>query len=105
MRKTMGAILLLLLISGVGWWMIADERDATYEQIVEVQVVRHVTKQFGRDNITSVKPYFVASESSKSRRHQIAVQLKSAPTGEYRMYRVLRNKVEYIGRSRAVRPD
>ncbi|WP_410501325.1 hypothetical protein RIF24_09030 [Exiguobacterium acetylicum] len=105
MRKTMGAILLLLLISGVGWWMIADERDATYEQIVEVQVVRHVTKQFRRDNITSVKPYFVASESSKSRRHQIAVQLKSAPTGEYRMYRVLRNKVDYIGRSRAARPD
>ncbi|MGI1805494.1 hypothetical protein ACRPK8_07125 [Exiguobacterium sp. TDN 0502] len=105
MRKTIGAILLLLLISSVGWWMISDERDATYEQIVEIQVVRHVTKQFGRDNITSVKPYFVASESSKSRRHQIAVQLKSAPTGEYRMYRVFRNKVEYIGRSRIVRPN
>ncbi|WP_214857755.1 hypothetical protein [Exiguobacterium sp. s191] len=105
MRKTIGAILLLVIISGVGWWMIADERDATYEQIVEVQVVRHVTKQFGRDDIASVKPYFVSSESSKSRRHQIAVQLKSAPTGEYRMYRVLQNKVEYIGRSRTVRSD
>lgn len=105
MRKTIGAILLLVMISGVGWWMIADERDATYEQIVEVQVVRHVTKQFGRDDIASVKPYFVSSESSKSRRHQIAVQLKSAPTGEYRMYRVLQNKVEYIGRSRTVRSD
>lgn len=105
MRKTIGAILLLVVISGVGWWMIADERDATYEQIVEVQVVRHVTKQFGRDDIASVKPYFVSSESSKSRRHQIAVQLKSAPTGEYRMYRVLQNKVEYIGRSRTVRSD
>lgn len=105
MRKTIGAILLLVIISGVGWWMIADERDATYEQIVEVQVVRHVTKQFGRDDIASVKPYFVSSESSKSRRHQIAVQLKSAPTGEYRMYRVLQNKVEYIGRSRTVRSN
>ena len=105
MRKTIGAILLLVVIGGVGWWMIADERDATYEQIVEVQVVRHVTKQFGRDNIASVKPYFVVSESSKSRRHQIAVQLKSAPTGEYRMYRVFQNKVEYIGRSRTVRSD
>jgi len=105
MRKTIGAILLLVVIGGVGWWMIADERDATYEQIVEVQVVRHVTKQFGRDNIASVKPYFVASEASKTRRHQIAVQLKSAPTGEYRMYRVFQNKVEYIGRSRTVRSD
>ncbi len=30
MRKTIGAILLLVVISGVGWWMIAGERDATY---------------------------------------------------------------------------
>jgi hypothetical protein len=105
MRITIGAILLLVMICGVGWWMIADKRDATYEQTVEVQIVRHVTKQFGRDNIASVKPYFVASESSQSRRHQIAVQLKAAPTGGYRMYRVFQNMVDYLGQSRTVRSD
>lgn len=102
MRKTVLALLLLGMIGGIGWFFLEQEQDETFEQIVRARVTKHVAEQYGKETIVAVRSAYDKTASTKEARHQIAVQLNTDPRGEYQVFRLAKQQVVFIGRTRSL---